>query len=171
MTAKQLSADFPPVQTGIYGVALALDALLMNGIQYGVLQQAVFPGFLQKTAGNLTRDLANLEAQLPHGAVAGGPRAAELLGALKARCQQLMDMVTGLTSFNALSLEEVRSIVSRIPPVRLECVQLIQELEACLGTPKPFYPSRPSHSTAAVKNFLAGLERVFAEAWTAAHAD
>jgi hypothetical protein len=48
MHTKQLTVDFPEVQEAIYGVALSLDAFLVNGIQYGVLQQAVFPGFLQR---------------------------------------------------------------------------------------------------------------------------
>jgi hypothetical protein len=167
MTTKQMSVDFPEVQAAIYAVALSLDAFLLNGIQYGVLQQAVFPGFLQKTAGNLTRDLARLQEQAPHAPVGGQPRTAELLAALRSRCQELIDLVTALLSFKALSLQEVRSTVSRVPHVHGECVRLIQELEACLGSPNPFYQSRLSHSTAGVNDFLANLERVFSEAWAA----
>jgi hypothetical protein len=170
MTTKQLPIDFPEVQAAIYGVALSLDAFLLNGVQYGVLQQATFPGFLEKTAGNLTRDLANLEKQVEKGPVAGQPRIAELLGALRTTCRQLIDLVTGLGSLRALSLEQVRSSVSLIPLLRGECVQLIQELEVSLGTPKPFYPSRPAHSSAAMTAFLANLERGFTEAWAAANA-
>lgn len=144
MTAKQMPVDFPEVQAAIYGVALSLDAFLLNGISYGVLQQAVFPGFLEKTAGNLTRDLGRLEEQAANVPGADQCGIAELLAALKSRCQELIELVTGLRSFKALSLEQVRATVARIPLVRDVCVQRIQELEVRLGTPRPIYQSHPA---------------------------
>jgi hypothetical protein len=42
-------------------------------------------------------------------------------------------------------------------------VQLIEDLEGSLHTSKPFYPSRPEHSTVAVNHFLANLEGMFTE--------
>ena len=80
-------------------------------------------------------------------------------------CQQLIDLVTGLRTFRTLPIQQLRSAVSRIPILRAECVGRLQELEVCFETPKPFYPSRPSHSTAAVNDFLANLERLFADEW------
>jgi hypothetical protein len=167
MTTKESPVDFPEVQAAIYGVALSLDAFLMNGIPFGVVQQAVFPGFLQQTASNLMRDLARLEEQAPHARVGSQPMTTELLAALRARCRELIDLVISLKSFKGLSLEEVRSTVSRVVSVREQGVRLIQELEACWGTPTPFYQSRPRHSTAAMNDFLANLERVLTEAWAA----
>ena len=99
MNTKQLPVDFPEIQGAIYGVALSLDALLLNGIQYGVLQRAVCNGFLQKTASNLLRDLTRLEEQAPHAPATSQPQDTKALAALRAKCQQLIHLVTGLTSF------------------------------------------------------------------------
>jgi hypothetical protein len=75
--------------------------------------------------------------------------------------------VTGLLSFREHPLERVLASVSQIPSLREECVQRIQELEACVETPKPFYSSRQPHSVAMVNDFLANLEYHFAEDWRA----
>jgi hypothetical protein len=171
MTTKQFQVDFPEVQGAIYRVALSLDAFLLNGIQYGVLQRAVFNGFLQKTAASLLSDLASLEEQAPHAPVASQAKVGEVLAALRARCQQVIDLVTGMRSFRTLPLQQLRSAVSQVLLLRGECVQRVQELEACFRTPKPFYQSRPSHSTATVNDFLANLERVLTEEWAASNAD
>ena len=167
MATKQLPVDLREVQAAIYGVALSLDAFLVNGIPYGLLQQAVFPGFLQQTADHLMRDLAALEELGPQAPPASQPRNEELLTSLRATCQQLVELVMGLRSFRTLPSEQVRHAVSQILTLRQACVQLIQELEGCWGTPKPFYPSRPAHSTMTVKGFLTDLERLFVEEWSA----
>jgi hypothetical protein len=168
VTTKQQWNDFPDVQAAIYRVALSLDAFLLNGIQYGLLHRASSNDFLKKTAGNLLRDLASLEEQALHAPGDGQPRARELLAALRAACHQVIDLVTGLSSFRALSLDQLRSVVSQISPLREVCVQQIQELEGCFQTPTPFYESRPAGSVAAVSAFLANLERAFVDEWTAA---
>jgi len=167
MNTKPLPVELQEVQKAIYGVALALDAFLVNGIQYGVLQRAVFTGFLQKTASTLLKDLAILEEQVAHASVTDEAKVTEALAALRARCQQLIDLVTELISFRDLPLQQLRSTISRVLLLRQECVELIQELEAHFRTPEPFYQSRPSYSTDAVNDFLGNLERVFAEAWAA----
>jgi hypothetical protein len=167
MSAKPLQVDFPDIQAAIYRVALSLDAFLISGIPYGLLQHAARGGFLQKTASNLLGDVAALEEEAQQ-APARQPEVTPVLAALRAKCQQLIDVVTGLNSFTALSLQELRATVAQIPLLRGECVQVLQELEAYFRTPKPFYSSRPSHSTAAVNDFLANLERVFTQEWVAA---
>lgn len=166
MNTKQLPNDFPESQAALYRVALSLDAFLLNGIPYGVIHREGFNGFVEKTAGNLLRELANLEAQAVHAPIANQSKVTEALAALRGSCQQLIDVVTGLTSFRTLSLEQLRVTVSQIPLLREACVQQIQELEACLQTPNRFYPSRPAHSTAVVNDFLADLERVFIQEWS-----
>ena len=93
----------------------------------------------------------------------GDPEVEETLTTLKARCEELVGLVSGLGSFKTLSLEQVRSYTSRVPLLRGECVRLIEKLEEHLEVPKPFYGSRPSHSTAAINNFLAHLEGLFAD--------
>jgi 16S rRNA C1402 (ribose-2'-O) methylase RsmI len=170
MTTKQRPVDFPEIQEAIYRVALSLDALLVNGIQQGVLHHNVFPGFLEKTEESLKQDLTSLEEQTPLVCGVSQPQVTAILASLAARCQQLMDLVTGLASFTTLPLQRLRSILAHIPLLRGECVQLIQELEARCHVPKPFYQSRPGHSTAAVDEFLANLDRAFVEAWNAANA-
>lgn len=167
MNTKQLQDDFPEVQAAIYRVALSLDAFLLNGIPYGVIHRDLFNGFVAKTASNMMRELASLEVQAPHAAIANQSEVAAILAALGARAQQLIDLVTGLSSFRTQSLQQLRSTISQIPLLRGECVQLIQELEDCLQTPKPFYQSRPAHSTAAVNDFLTNLEGVFIQEWNA----
>src|SRR5262249_54606786 len=132
MTANQLPAEFPDLQAAIYGVALSLDAFLLNGIPYGVIQRAVFTGFVENTAGDLLREIGNLETLVLQGPFASHRRVAEVLALLRARCQQLIDVVAGLSSFRSLPLQQLRSTVSQIPLVRGECEELIQELEACL---------------------------------------
>jgi hypothetical protein len=167
MNTRQLAVELPEVQGAIYGVALSLDAFLLNGIQYGVLEPAVFNGFLQKVAGNLLRDLVRLEEQASHACTTSQPQVTEALAALRARCQELIDLVSGLGSFRTLSLEQLRSTVAQIPHLRQACVQLLQELEGFFQTPQRFYQSRPAHSTAAVNDFLANLERSFVQEWHA----
>ena len=161
MNTKQLQDDFPEDQAAIYGVALSLDSFLLNGIPCGVLQHSVFPGFLEKTADNLLRDLARLEAQAPQAPLANQSKVSETLKALRDRCQQLIDLLTGLISFRNLSLEQLRYKVSQIPLLREACVQQIQVLEKYFQVPRPFYRSRPAYSTAAVNKFLADLENNF----------
>jgi hypothetical protein len=171
MNTKQSSDDFPGVQAAIYGMAISLDAFLLNGIQFGVLQRAGGNGFLQKTASNLLRDLASLEEHGRQAPATSQPRVDEVLAALRATCQQVIDLVTGLSSFRTFPLQQLRATVSQITLLRGECVQRIQELEACFQTSRPFYQSRPGHSTAAVNDFLANLQQLFAEEWAAANAD
>jgi hypothetical protein len=165
MNTKQSAVDFPEVQDALYGMALSLDAFLLNGIPNGLLQRALFNGFLEKTAGNLLADLASLEERACEAPVANQPKVTEILGALRAKCQELIDLVMGLGSFRTLPLQHLRSTISQIPLLRAEFVQLIQQLEAGFRTPKPFYLSRPAHSTVAVNDFLAHLPQLFEEAW------
>ncbi len=163
MNTTRIQEHFPAVQGAIYGVALSLDAFLLNGLPYGVLHEAVFPGFLEKVADNLMRDLASLEQHSPHAPDASQPKIRQVLAALRATCQQLIDLVTGLCSFRTLPIQEVRATLSRIPSIRGECAQMLQELEVCFQTPTPFYQSRPSHSITMMNDFLANLDRLFEE--------
>lgn len=165
MSTQQLQDDFPEHQAAIYGVALSLDAFLINGILYGVLQRDYLPDFLEKTAHNLFRELARLEALPPHIPPASQSKVADALAALRSKCQQLIDLVSGLIVFRSLPLEMLRSMVSQIPLLREACVRQIQELEACFQVPKPFYQSRPEPSTAEMNNFLAALENIFTQEW------
>ena len=163
MNTNQPQDDFPEVQAAIYRVALSLDAFLLNGIPYGVLHEAMFPGFLEKVADNLLTPLASLEGHAPHAPDASQPKIREVLAAMRAKCQQLIDLVTGLLSFRTLPPQQVRATLSRLPLLRGECVQMLQELEVCFQTPTPFYPSRPSHSITTMNDFLANLDRMFDE--------
>ena len=169
MNTNQQQDNFPEIQQAIYGVALSLDSFLLNGIPYGVLQRAVLPGFLEKTADNLLGDLANLEQHAPEAPAFGQSQVREVLTALRARCQQMIDIAIRLSSFRTLTIPQLRTVVSQIPHLRGECVQLLQQLEVWFRTPKPFYQSRPSHSTATVNAFLANLERMFEEERMAAN--
>src|SRR5436190_18607539 len=129
MSAMQLPVDFPEVQAVICRVALSLDSFLVNGIPYGVIQREFFNGFLQKTASNLLGELASLEQQSSQAPVSSQPRLNEALAALRANCQELIDLLTGLSSFRSLPIEQLRAAVAKIPPLREACVQRIQELE------------------------------------------
>jgi hypothetical protein len=167
MNTKQDNEDFPEVQAAIYRVSLSLDSFLLNGIPYGAIHGDVFNGFLEKTATNLLTELATLDQQAPHAPVADQPKVREILAALRVKCQEVIDLVTGLRSFRNVPRQQWCADVSRIPLLRGECVRLIQEVERCFRTPKPFYSSLPGHSTAAVNAFLTNLERMFTDEQTA----
>ena len=165
MNTIQPKDDFTETQAAIYRVALSLDSFLLNGIPYGVIHQGFFNGFLEKLANILLTELASLEAQAPHAPIAVRPKVTEAVATLRTKCQQLIDRVTGLSSFRIVPLDQLRSLVSQVPLLREACVRQLQELEASFQVPKPFYRSRPSHSTAAVNDFLADLEHVFTREW------
>lgn len=158
----QLQEDSPAVHGAIHGAALSLDSFILNGIPCGVLQESAFPGFLEKLAGNLLRDLARLEQ---HVSGASQVESRQVLAALVEKCRQLIDLVSGLRSFRALPLDKLRTAVVQIPLLHEECAQLIQRLEACLRIPKPLYQPRAGHSTSATDDFLANLGKVFEEEW------
>lgn len=128
-----------------------------------VIHRDVFSGFLEKVAGNLLRELVRLEAEAPHAPAAHQSQVTTVLASLRAKFQQMIDLITGLCSYRTASLEQLRSMVSQVPLLRDECVRLIQELEHCFQVPRPFYQSRPEHSTASVNAFLDNLERMFVE--------
>jgi hypothetical protein len=161
MTTDQPHEYASEVRASIDRVALSLDAFLLNGIPYGVLQREALPGFLEQAAGNLLTPLASLELQASQVPASGPADVRQMLADLRAKCQQLIDHVTGLTSFRILPQEQVRTAVAKIPVLREECVQLLGKLEACLGAPQRVFPGRSSHHTAAVNSFLANLQRMF----------
>lgn len=161
MAVHQHQNDFPAVQGAIYGVALSLDSFLVNGIPIGVIQRMPVPGFLEKVAGNLWTALADLGPHVAEAPVASHAQIRDVLAALRAQCQQLIDLVTGLCAFKTLPVEQVRARVSQVPLLRSECVELIQELERCFQTPKPFYQTRPRYSAALIDAFLANLPQLF----------
>jgi hypothetical protein len=167
MSTKELPVDVPDVQGAIYGVALSLDAFLLNGIQYGVLQNSVFPGFLQKTSDNLLRELASLEELASHAPAGSEAKVTELLASLRAKCCQLIDLVASLISFRSLPFEQMREVVSQIQPLRGECVRLIEELEACFQTSQPFYRTRPADTMARLTEFLTNVEPLLMQDGTA----
>lgn len=158
MQPEQLQDQLQQVQNAIYGVALALDSFLVNGIQYGVLPGAEFPGFLEKTACNLLTALEKLEH---HASDANQSKIKEVQAGLQAKCQEMIDRVTALGGFKTLPHELLHEAVSRVLALREGCVQLIQELEAVFQAANRFYQTRPSHSSAMLNDFLADLERVF----------
>jgi hypothetical protein len=169
MDTKQLPIGFSEEQAAIYGVALSLDAFLVNGIQYGVLRQALFPEFLQNAASALLSELARLEEQGPRATTASQPRAVAALRALRTECQQLIDQIEQLRSFAAMQLQQLRDAVSQVLRLRGGCVQRIQELEASFRTPTPFYQSRRGDSASRVDDFLANLDHIFAEEWASSN--
>jgi hypothetical protein len=168
MNTNQQQDDFPEIQAAIYRVALSLDSFLLNGIPYGVIHRDIFNGFLEKTATTLLTALVSLEEEARHTPTTNQAKVTEGLARLRSSCQQLIDSVSGLIPFRILSREQLRSMVSQIPLLRDSCAHQIQELEACFRTPKPFYPSRPAHSTASVNDFLANLEHFFMQERAAA---
>lgn len=165
MVTNHYTVDVPQLEPAIHGVALSLDAFFINGLQYGVLQQDTFPGFLQKTADNLMRDLSNLEDLASQMEAADRGFIQGTLTLLRDRIQQLVESALHLMRFRALTLDEVRSTVSRILFFREECVNLVKDMEVQLQTEKPFYTVRKN---ASVLDYLADYERLITEAWTAA---
>ncbi|MFO0964449.1 MAG: hypothetical protein U0793_02515 [Gemmataceae bacterium] len=162
--ASSLAAQ--ELQGTIYRVALSLDALLLNGIHLGILQQAA-EGFVAKLANKLCDDLGDLEEGIQ--TAGSDPMARAIFAALRAKCEELIHVVTEMASFRKWSLDQVHNDAASILSLRADCVELIQRLENHLGTPKAFYQSRPRQSTEDVDRFLAGLEQTFQEEWRVAN--
>jgi hypothetical protein len=163
MNSKQLQDDLQEAQAAIYRVALSLEAFLLNGIPYGVIQRDIFNGFLENAAGNLLTEVTRLEEQASHAPDRNRSKITGVLKQLRAKCQQLIERVTGLISFRILSPENLRSAVSQLPLLHQDCVRQIQELETYFVTSKPFYQSRPAHAAAVMNAFLNNLEKLFAQ--------
>lgn len=104
-----------------------------------------------------------MEGQVSNAPIINDTKVAEVLASLREKCGHLIDIVSGLSSYKTLPLQQLHAALARIPALRDECVQLIQELESCFPAAKPFYENRPGSSTAAVSEFLADLERMFTE--------
>jgi hypothetical protein len=156
MAANQRKADASELQNAVNALALSLDAFLVNGIQYGVLEQAIFGDFLQQTINDLLRDLDGLERS------AGGIQ--PTLTRLRTKVQELIAVVRALCPFKTLAQPQVHALVSQVPLLRSECADLIQQLETELHVDRPFYRSRPAHSTVAMNEFLSNLHTAFAGA-------
>jgi hypothetical protein len=165
MTPAEYQDELLEVQKTIDRVALSLDSFLVNGIQYGVLNRAVSGDILRQTANRLKNSLLDLNMHSDT-AVTVQAKVNYLISSLWARCEEVITVVNGLSSFRWLPLHEVRATVSRIPALRRVCIDLIQELEQTVRTRKS---SRPDYSTAAVNTFLESLEQLFADEWTAAN--
>ena len=156
--------DFPVVQAHIYRLALSLDSLVVNGVQFGAISSA-FPGMVRRQADTLLADLETLEQDRPLVAVAKQQRANEALAAVRTEIGRMIDLITRLIAFRSLSLLEVHHAVSQIAILRDQCVALIEELERCFATPKPFYETRPTTSAEALNCFIADLDRLLEDAW------
>jgi hypothetical protein len=162
MKTNDYQDEFPEVQASVSRVALSLDSLLLNGISYGIIPRVGVNGFLEHVVGILQRDLTALDVQIAQAPAASHqPRIKETLAALEARCQQLINMLTHLRSYNTFSREHLCSTLSQIPLLRAECVKLIRELEGLFSIPKSVYQSRQPQLTASVEAFLANLEQLF----------
>lgn len=165
MNATQNPVDRATLQNGLYQVALSLDALLVNGIQFGVLADLGSNGFLDKVAAQLQWDLAGLEEQASLFPTVGGTEVGATLAELRATCDEVLECVRELRAFRTSPLERLTPLASQLICLREQGVLLIEKLEECVRIPQPFYRNRPAASTAAVKAFLNDLERTLIQAW------
>lgn len=161
------TASPPDTQSAIYRVALSLDALLLNGIAYGILQAGVLGDVLVRAATSLQTDLASLEEHVQQLSTDRHDQACAAFASLQASCQELTALLHRLRSFRETPSEHLRADVARILLLREECVRRLQELEQCFQVDKPFYQSRSTSATAAIASFLATLEQLFADEQTA----
>lgn len=163
-----MTVELDPVEIGaaIYRVALSLDAFVVNGIQFGVLQPG--DGFLEKTAGILRRDLEILEKEAVR--LRGGDHsdAKTTVVSLKASCQRLTETVGKLAGFRAQPIRNVHSMASEVARLREECVGSLKKLEGVFQISKPFYQTRSVESSTAIKEFLCRLESMIVDAWNEA---
>jgi hypothetical protein len=149
--------DVHAIQRAIHRLALSLDAVLVNGLQYGVLQPVGGEGFLRKTIDTLMADLVRLEGLV-------GTSAAPL----RMHVEELTGMATALSPFRTWPLPLVEASVGRIRQQREACMLHIQQLETGLGVPNHYHLSRPTQAAAAVEAFLAQLDDAFVREWSAA---
>lgn len=170
MSTTEPRLESSEVEAAIHRVALSLDAFLVNGLQYGALGRVTADGLLTKAAASLLTDLASLAEQVRQAAPDQAP-VAEGLAGLRAQCQHLVELVTGLKSFRTLPLEQVRGAAQRIVALRDTCAAHIRQLEISLRVPRSYSSSRPAIAAAAVERFLAGLEETFTREWADSRSD
>lgn len=155
------------VQNDIYRVALALDSLIVNGVQLGVIG-ASLDGFIESQGEKLLKDVDALQDDLPHAAAGEQQEASATLDKMRAGCAELIDLLTRLKSFRSFSLTGLLAAVSQVSRYREEAIRLIGILENCFHTSRPFYANRSKEAAAAVDGFLADLPRIFEAEWSTA---
>lgn len=146
------------LQAALHRVALSLDALIVNGTQFGLLHPV--PGFLDKVAGILVADLGRLEASV-------GDEAE--VAALSAACSRALQRMKGLEGFRRQSWFDILASVAALIEERAAFMRLVREIEERLGIVQPFHLARSAHSAEAVDAFLTTLDKAFAEEWTLAN--
>ena len=160
METRDRNTGASEIQADIYRFALSLDSLLVNGIQYGVLQAGWYNGFVEKLSATLLNDLEVLGKHLPLAPVGEQQKASETIGEMRFEIACLIDLVVRLISFRSLSSAALLSALAALCRHRQETVRLIGDLEKCYHTPKPFYANRPHDATLNVDAFLAGLPAI-----------
>ena len=167
METKNTINDAPNNPVEISQLALSLDSLIVNGIQFGVFLGITPNDFVQNLSDRLLSDLEALDEPLQ---TASDPRKAQdALLDLRAQLHRLIDLVTRLQSFRSMPLSELRSLVSQIPPLRHRCLNLIQDLDHCLNGPNPNY--HRSSEPPGRSDFFANLEALFDENWKSSRAE
>lgn len=149
------------VQAAIHRVFLSLKSLLLNGIQYAVIHQEVFTGFLEKAASDLLAELMKLEACAGLAPIARHAKVRQLIAELVSKSEALIQVVSGLASFRTIPVHQLHSAVSQVRILWEEAGRLIGGLETCLQEPEQL-PGK-SGSDAAFNDFLANLEKILQE--------
>ncbi|MGL4550645.1 MAG: hypothetical protein ACRC33_05620 [Gemmataceae bacterium] len=137
-------------------MALSLDALLVNGLSFGVLQPAGGEDFLHGAAGTLLADLASLEARV---------RDIQAVAVLRGDIEELTGVARGLITFREQPLPRVRAAVGRLLHLRTACLRHLQGLGAAIGVPEPSL--RPTHAASSVDAYLGQLDDAFFREWSA----
>ncbi len=161
----------PDVQADIYRLALSLDSLFVNGVQFGIFQPTLSNGLLEKLSGALLKDVETVHQDIRHAPPGEQHNLQATYEALRTELADLTDLVGRLVSFQLLALTDLRDAVSRLVCQREEGVRLINALETCFQTAQPFYATRSREASAAVERFVADLPRRFEAEWHGARSD
>ncbi len=134
--------------------ALALDSLIVNGIQFGILNEMA-PRFLEKTSDELHVAVEVLcdatNAHHPDGVKT-------LCEELRRTTQQLISLLGLLRTFRDMEPSQVRAACKEVRLLRDRIVNDIQDAEAMIERTDRFYDNRSIQSSAAIDYFLAELE-------------
>lgn len=154
MQTEHPPVDGQAIQGAIHRFALSLDAVLVNGVSFGILQPVGGEGFLRKTINTVMADLARIEGQV-------GTSAAPL----RLHAEQLVETALALAAFRSWPLSLVESTVDRLRRQREACMTQVRQLETAVGVPNHYHLSRPAHAAAAVEAFLSDLNDAFVREW------
>jgi hypothetical protein len=163
MNPNQQHDDPTVLRNAISRVALGLDSLLLNGIQYGVLA-SISPEMVRKLGDTLILDVYNLVNAVQIYPLVDASAALRVVADLPIAIKELIETIVCLAPLEAQSADEIHRAAMRIIALRGQCVLMVEKFEDQLNVSGRFYRSRPKDAAELMDRFLANLEKALEEA-------